>query len=80
MGKGTKLSQAAIKKVRRANRKLINANKDLAAAVQSIIKASKAKSAAEKREATKKAYTTIAKRNPLLRKAMTEKLKQLGIG
>lgn len=80
MGKGTKLSEAAVKQVRSANRKLVKANKDLAAAVQAIVKASKAKSAADKQKATKKAYATVAKRNPLLRAAMTETLKKLGIG
>lgn len=80
MGKGTKLPEAAVKKVRAANRKLVKANKDLDAAVQAIVKASKAKSAADKQKATKKAYATVAKRNPLLRAAMTETLKQLGIG
>ena len=80
MGKGTKLSEEALKKVRGANRKLVKANKDLAAAVQAIVKSSKAKSAADKQKATKKAYATVAKRNPLLRAAMTETLKQLGIG
>ena len=29
MGKGTKLSEAAVKKIRSANRKLVKANKDL---------------------------------------------------
>jgi hypothetical protein len=80
MGKGTKLSEAAVKQVRSANRKLVKANKDLAAAVQAIVKSSKAKSAADKQKATKKAYATVAKRNPLLRAAMTETLKNLGIG
>jgi hypothetical protein len=80
MGKGTKLSEAAVKKIRSANRKLVKANKDLAAAVQAIVKSSKAKSAADKRKATKKAYAAVAKRNPLLRAAMAEALKKLGIG
>lgn len=80
MGKGTKLSEAALKQVRSANRKLVKANKDLDAAVQAIVKASKAKSVADKQKATKKAYATVAKRNPLLRAAMTETLKKLGIG
>lgn len=80
MGKGTKLSEAAVKKVRSANRKLVKANKDLAAAVQAIVKSSKAKSAADKQKATKKAYATVAKRNPLLRAAMVDSLKKLGIG
>jgi hypothetical protein len=80
MGKGTKLSEATIKQVRSANRKLVKANKDLAAAVQALIKSSKAKSADAKKKATKKAYATVTKRNPLLRDAMTEELKKLGIG
>ena len=80
MGKGTKISPAAVKKVRGANRKLVAANKDLAAAVQTMIKSSKAKSAADKAKATKKAYAAVAKRNPLLRDAMKEKLKSLGVG
>jgi len=80
MGKGTKLSEAALKQVRSANRKLVKANKDLDAAVQALVKASKAKSAADKQKATKKAYATVAKRNPVLRAAMTETLKKLGIG
>ena len=80
MGKGTKLSEAAVKQVRSANRKLVKANKDLAAAVQAIVKSSKAKSAADKQKATKKAYAAVAKRNPLLRAAMTDALKKLGIG
>ncbi len=80
MGKGTKLSAATVKKVRSANRKLIKANKDLDAAVRSMIKAAKAKSAADKAKATKKAYAAVAKRNPLLRAAMNEALKSLGVG
>lgn len=80
MGKGTKLPAEAVKKVRSANRKLVKDNKDLAAAVQSLIKAAKAKSAADKQKATKKAYAAVAKRNPLLRDAMKETLKGLGIG
>ncbi len=80
MGKGTKLSESTIKQVRSANRKLVKANKDLAAAVQALIKSSKAKSADAKKKATKKAYATVTKRNPLLRDAMTEELKKLGIG
>jgi hypothetical protein len=48
--------------------------------VQSMIKASKAKSAVDKAKATKKAYAAVAKRNPLLRAAMQETLKGLGIG
>ena len=80
MGKGTKLPEEAVKKVRAANRKLVKANKDLAAAVQALVKKSKAKSAAAKQKATKKAYAAVAKRNPLLRAAMTESLKNLGIG
>ena len=55
-------------------------SKDLAAAVQAIVKSSKAKSAADKRKATKKAYAAVAKRNPLLRAAMADALKKLGIG
>lgn len=80
MGKGIKVPEAAIKQVRSANRKLVKANKDLAAAVQAMIKSSKAKSAVAKKKAVKKAYATVAKRNPLLRDAMTEELKKLGIG
>jgi predicted component of type VI protein secretion system len=80
MGKGTKLPEAAVKKVRAANRNLVKANKDLAAAVQALVKKSKAKSAAAKQKAIKNAYATVAKRNPLLRAAMTESLKNLGIG
>ena len=53
MGKGTKLSDADVKKMRSATRKVVKANKDLAAAVQSLIKASKAKGAAAKAKATK---------------------------
>jgi len=59
MGKGTKIPEAAAKKLRQANRKLISSNKDKAA---------------------KKAYATVAKRNPLLRAAMIENLKKLGVG
>ena len=80
MGKGTKLPAEAVKKLRSANRKLVKANKDLDAAVQSLIKAAKAKSAADKQKATKNAYAAVAKRNPLLRAAMIETLKGLGIG
>jgi hypothetical protein len=80
MGKGTKLSAAAVQRVRSANRKLIKANKDLDAAVQALIKAAKAKSAADKAKATKKAYAAVSKRNPLLRAAMQETLKGLGVG
>jgi hypothetical protein len=80
MGKGTKLSDAAVKQVRSANRKLIKANKDLDGAVQALIKAAKAKSAADKAKATKKAYAAVSKRNPLLRDAMKETLKGLGVG
>jgi hypothetical protein len=80
MGKGTKLPAEAVQKVRSANRKLVKANKDLDAAVQSLIKAAKAKSAVAKQKATKNAYAAVAKRNPLLRAAMTETLKGLGIG
>ena len=80
MGKGAKLPAAAVKKVRSANRKLLKANKDLNAAFQSLVKAAKAKSAADKQKANKKAYATVAKRNPLLRAAMTAELKKLGVG
>ena len=77
MGKGVKLSAAAATKLRKANRKLISANKDLNAAVQALLKASKAKSAAEKTAAARKAYSTVVKRNPLLRAAVKENLKKL---
>jgi len=80
MGKGTKLSADAVMQLRKANRKLVSANKDLNAAVQALIKASKAKSAAAKQKAAKKAYATVAKRNPLLRAAMQEALKNIGVG
>ena len=80
MGKGTKLPAAAVSKLRKANRKLVSANKDLNAAVQALIKSSKAKSAADKQKAVKKAYATVAKRNPLLRAAMKEALKNIGVG
>ena len=80
MGKGTKLPPEAVKRVRGANRKLVKANKDLAAAVAALIKSSKAKSAADKQKAAKKAYATVARRNPLLRAAMQEEIKKLGIG
>ena len=80
MGKGTKIPEAAAKKLRQANRKLISSNKDLNAAVQALIKASKAKSADDKKKAAKKAYAIVAKRNPLLRAAMIENLKKLGVG
>ncbi|HEX9454693.1 MAG TPA: hypothetical protein VGA27_10040 [Candidatus Binatia bacterium] len=80
MGKGTKIPQAAAKKLRQANRKLISSNKDLNAAVQALIKASKAKSADDKKKAAKKAYATVAKRNPLLRAALMENLKKIGVG
>lgn len=80
MGKGTKLSADVVMKLRKGNRKLVSANKDLNAAVQALIKSSKAKSAADKQKATKKAYATVAKRNPLLRAAMTEALKNIGVG
>lgn len=80
MGKGTKLSDADIKKMRSATRKVVKANKDLAAAVQSLVKGSKAKGAAARAKATKKAYATVTKRNPLLRAAMIEAAKKLGIG
>ena len=77
MGKGVKLSAAAAAKLRKANRKLISSNKDLYAAVQSLLKASKAKSAAAKTAAASKAYSTVVKRNPLLRAAVKENLKKL---
>ena len=80
MGKGTKLPADAVNKLRKANRKLVSANKDLNAAVQALIKSSKAKSAADKQKAAKKAYATVAKRNPLLRAAMQEALKNIGVG
>ena len=80
MGKGTKLSPAVVTKLRKANRKLVSANKDLNAAVQALIKSSKAKSAVDKQKATKRAYATVAKRNPLLRAAMKEVLKSIGVG
>ena len=80
MGKGTKLSPAVVTKLRKANRKLISENKDLNAAVQALIKSSKAKSATDKQKAAKKAYATVAKRNPLLRAAMKEALKNIGVG
>jgi len=80
MGKGTKLPADTVMKLRKANRKLISANKDLNAAVQALIKSSKAKSAADKQKAAKKAYATVAKRNPLLRAAMQEALKNMGVG
>ena len=77
MGKGVKLSAAASKKLRQANRKLISSNKDLNAAVQALLKASKAKSADAKTAAARKAYSTVVKRNPLLRAAVKENLKKL---
>ncbi len=77
MGKGVKLSAAAATKLRKANRKLISSNKDLNAAVQALLKASKAKSAAAKTAAARKAYSTVVKRNPLLRAAVKENLKKL---
>jgi hypothetical protein len=77
VGKGVKLSPAAATKLRKANRKLISANKDLNAAVQALLKASKAKSAAAKTAAARKAYSTVVKRNPLLRAAVKENLKKL---
>ena len=77
MGKGVKLSPAALNKLRKANRKLISANKDLDAAVQALVKASKAKTAAAKTAAARKAYSTVVKRNPLLRVAVKENLKKL---
>ena len=77
MGKGVKFSAAAATKLRKANRKLISANKDLHAAIQALLKASKAKSAAAKTAAARKAYSTVVKRNPLLRAAVKENLKKL---
>ena len=49
MGKGVNLSEAAVTALRKANRKLISANKDLNAAVQALVKASKAKTPLRKR-------------------------------
>ena len=80
MGKATKLPPEVVTKLRQANRKTVKANKDLEAAVQALIKASKAKSADAKIAAAKKAYATEAKRNPLLRAAMQENLKKIGVG
>lgn len=77
MGKGVNLSEAAVAALRKANRKLISANKDLSAAVQALVKASKAKSPAAKAAAERKAYSTVVKRNPLLRAAVKENLKKL---
>ena len=77
MGKGVKLSPAAVTKLRKANRKLISSNKDLNAAVQALLKVSKAKSAAAKTAAARKAYSTVVKRNSLLRAAVKENLKKL---
>ena len=77
MGKGVKLSEAAVKKLRKANRKLISSNKDLSAALQALVKASKDKSAAAKTTAARKAWSTVVKRNPLLRAAVKENLKKL---
>ena len=77
MGKGVNLSEAAVMKLRKANRKLISSNKDLNAAVQALVKASKAKTAADKAAAVRKAYSTVVKRNPLLRAAVKENLKKL---
>ncbi|HWH77684.1 MAG TPA: hypothetical protein VNT76_09950 [Candidatus Binatus sp.] len=80
MGKGTKIPEAAAKKLRQANRKLISSNKDLKAAVQAMIKSAKAKSSDAKKKAAKKAYAAVARRNPLLRAAMLENLKKIGVG
>lgn len=77
MGKGVKLSEAAVKKLRKANRKLISSNKDLSAALQALVRASKDKSAAAKTAAARKAWSTVVKRNPLLRAAVKENLKKL---
>lgn len=64
MGKGgAKLSQAKVEKIRKAIRAVIKENKDLQAALNAQIKASKAKDAKAK---LRSAIAKVIVRNPLL--------------
>jgi hypothetical protein len=75
MGKGPLLPDSAIKKARRANRKIIKAHKDLNAAVRAEIKAAgKPTDADERRQFNRNAFAKVIKRNPLLVKAVKENL------
>jgi replicative DNA helicase len=78
MGKGPKLPQNRINKVRQANRKLIRKHKDLNAAVRAAIKASgKPEDKADKRKINKRVYRSIIGRNPLLGRAVKENVAKL---
>lgn len=75
MGKGPRLSDSAIRKARRANRKIIKSHKDLNVAVRAEIKAGgKPRSADERRRIIRNAYRKVINRNPLLKKAVKENL------
>jgi hypothetical protein len=77
MGKGARLSDSEIKRVRRANRKIIKAHKDLNAVVRAEIKAAgKPRDADQRRRITRNAYRKLIRRNPLLKKAVEENLKR----
>lgn len=70
MGKsGPKLSDTKAEKVRKALRALIRQNKDLQAAVNAQIKASKSK---DKKAKLRSAIAKVVVRNPLLQKAAKE--------
>jgi hypothetical protein len=75
MGKGSRLSDSAIKRVRRDNRKIIKAHKDLNAAVRAEINAAGTpRDADQRRKITRNAFKKVIKRNPLLAKAVKENL------
>ena len=76
MGKGgTKLDDAKVRKVREGIRALIKQNKDLQAAVNALVKASKNK---DKKAKLASAISKVIVRNPLLQdaaKAVFNKMK-----
>jgi hypothetical protein len=77
MGKGVRLPDNEIKRVRRANRKIIKVHKDLNAAVRAEIKAAgNPRDADQRRRITRNAYRKLIRRNPLLKKAVEENLKR----
>jgi hypothetical protein len=81
MGKGPKLSESAIRKARRANRKIIKAHKDLNAAVRAEIKkAGRPRDANQRRQINRNAYRKVIRRNPLLKAKVKENLTKSRVG
>ena len=67
MGKsGPKLSEAKLEKIRKAIRAVIKENKDLQAAVNALVKASKY---SDKKAKLRSAISKVIVRNPLLQQA-----------